>query len=37
MKVAVRIVRMMKVPIHQIVDVIAMRHGRMAAGCAVHM
>jgi len=37
MKVAVRIVRMVKVPVHQIVDVIAMRHGWMAAGCAMHM
>ena len=32
-----RIVRMVKVPIHQIVDVIAMRHGGMAAGGAMHM
>ena len=37
MKIAMRTVRMVKVPIHQIVDVIAMRHGRMAAGGAVHM
>jgi len=37
MEVAMRIVRMVKVPIHQIIDVIAMRHGRMAAGGAVHM
>ncbi len=37
MKIAMRAMRMVKVPIHQIVDMIAMRHGRMAAGGAVHM
>ena len=37
MEVAMRIVRMVKEPIHQIIDVIAMRHSRMTAGGAVHM
>lgn len=35
--VAVVVVRVVQVPIHQIIDVIAMRHGFMAAVWTVHM